>query len=276
VTVSIIIVSYNARADLERCLASLRDAPPSAPSEVIVVDNASEDGSAATARAFPGVQVIASPTNCGFAAANNLGIRASTGANLLLLNSDTIVPPGTVDTLLGELDRHPEAAVVGPRLVDGSGRPELSFGRMITPVNELRQKRLGRRYERGDPSSVGLVESMTHREHWPDWVSGACLLVRRGDAEAVGLLDERFFLYTEDVDFCASLRARGRRVLFTPAAEVVHLRGRSGTASPVATQAAYRRSHLAFYQKHHPRLAPLLRLYHRLTRSRQAKPSGLV
>jgi GT2 family glycosyltransferase len=105
---------------------------------------------------------------------------------------------------------------------------------------------------------------MTRQEQRPDWVTGACLLVCRADAEAVGLLDERFFMYTEDVDFCASIRARGRGVLYTPATEIVHLRGRSGASAPKATHAAYRRSHLAFYQKHHPALAPLLRLYHRL------------
>jgi GT2 family glycosyltransferase len=105
---------------------------------------------------------------------------------------------------------------------------------------------------------------MTHRTQWPDWVSGACLLVRRADAEAVGLLDERYFLYTEDVDFCAAIRARGRRILFTPDVEVVHLGGRSAASAPAATRAAYHRSHLAFYAKHYPRLAPLLRLYRRL------------
>ena len=103
---------------------------------------------------------------------------------------------------------------------------------------------------------------MTREERWPDWVSGACLLVRRADADAVGLLDERYFMYAEDVDFCAALRARGRRVLFTPAVEVVHLRGRSAATAPEATRTAYRRSHLAFYRKHHPALAPILRLYH--------------
>ena len=108
--------------------------------------------------------------------------------------------------------------------------------------------------ERGDPAVRRQVEAMTRQEQWPDWVSGACLLVRRADAEAVGLLDERYFMYTEDVDFCAALRARGRRVLFTPAVEVVHLRGRSAATAPAATRAAYRRSHLAFYQKHHPAL----------------------
>jgi GT2 family glycosyltransferase len=266
VTLSIVIVSYNACRDLERCLASLQTDAANASREVIVVDNASTDGSGAAARAAAGVRVIELADNRGFSAANNIGIRASSGTNLLLLNSDTLVPSGSIDALLGALQRHPDAAVVGPRLVDGSGRPELSFGRMITPMNELRQKRLLRGCERGRPRSVERIEAMTRQEQWPDWVSGACLLVRRLDAEAVGLLDERFFMYTEDVDFCARIRARGGRVLFTPAVEIVHLRGRSRASAPDATYAAYRRSHLAFYEKHHPVYAPLLRLYRRFRR----------
>src|SRR5204863_9052451 len=166
---------------------------------------------------------------------------------------------GAIDALLHELHREPDVAVVGPRLVDAQGRAELSFGRMMTPLNELRQKRLQRRFAR--------VEELTRQRHYPDWVSGACLLVRRADAEAVGGLDERFFMYTEDVDFCAAIRARVRRILFTPAVEIVHLRGRSAAAAPAATRAAYHRSRLAFYEKHHPCWAPLLRLY---LRSRRA------
>lgn len=261
---SIIVVSYNARADLERCLASLAAGAQTTRCEVIVVDNASTDGSAALARTFPNVQVIASPENRGFAAANNTGIRASSGRALLLLNSDTIVPPGAIDRLMGELSANPQATVVGPRLVDAQGRAELSFGRMITPLNELRQKRLVRGNAAGQPRIVREVERMTKVRQWPDWVSGACLLVRRDAADAVGLLDDRFFMYVEDVDFCASIRARGGRVLFTPDVEIVHLRGRSAAAAPAATRAAYRRSHLAFYRKHHPALAPIVALYHRL------------
>jgi GT2 family glycosyltransferase len=97
-----------------------------------------------------------------------------------------------------------------------------------------------------------------------DWVSGACLLVWRADAEAVGLLDERFFLYTEDVDFCAAVRRRGRRVRFVPSVEVRHLRGRSRLRNPSAASAAYRRSHLAFYAKHHPGWHRVLRGYLRV------------
>ncbi|MBZ5559415.1 MAG: glycosyltransferase family 2 protein [Acidobacteriia bacterium] len=254
-SISIIIVSFNARADLERCLDSLRAAPPATPHEILVVDNASTDGSATAARNRAGVRVIDAGANVGFARACNIGIRASQGTHLLLLNSDTIVPAGAVDTLFAELQRTPDVAVVGPRLVDETGRAELSFGRMITPFAERRQKRIAR---------SGLVDQLTRRRHHPDWVSGACLMVSRADADAAGLLDERFFMYTEDVDFCASIRARGRRILFTPDVEVIHTRGRSVASAPEATHAAYRRSHLAFYEKHHPAWAPFLRLYIRL------------
>jgi GT2 family glycosyltransferase len=148
--------------------------------------------------------------------------------------------------------------------VDGDGRPELSFGSMIAPFSELRQKILVRGHARRWPLVLGMVERLTSRRQTPDWVSGACLLVRREDAEAVGLLDERYFMYAEDVDFCAALRARGRRIRFTPEVTIVHHRGRSRAAAPDATATAYRRSQLAFYQKHHPGWVPLLRLYLRL------------
>jgi GT2 family glycosyltransferase len=261
---SIIVVSYNARVDLERCLSLLHEAPPSASHEILVVDNGSSDGSVTAARHWPAVRVIELGGNRGFACATNVGITASSGENLLLLNSDTLARGPALDRLLAVLRAHPDAAVAGPRLVDGMGRVELSFGRMISPWNELRQKRLAHGHARGVGRASRLVESMTRTTQWPDWVSGACLLVRRRDAEAVGLLDERYFLYTEDVDFCAAIRARGRRILFTPDVEVVHLGGRSAASAPAATRAAYHRSHLAFYTKHHPRMAPLLRLYRRL------------
>jgi hypothetical protein len=257
IDLSIIIVTFNAKADLDRCLHSLSASPPRASFETIVVDNHSTDGAPEVARRWPGVQIIETGANLGFARANNVGIRASTGTNLLLLNSDTIVPTGAIDGLLMELDRDPAVSVVGPRLVDEHGTPELSFGRMIGPWNELRQKRLGR-------SGSSRVKELTERRQFPDWVSGACLLVRRSDAFASGLLDERYFMYTEDVDFCAAIRARGGRILFTPDIEVVHLRGRSRASAPAATLEAYRNSQLAFYQKHHPQLAPLLKLYLRL------------
>ena len=248
---SIVIVSFNARADLQACLLSLKKGPPAMDHEIIVADNGSADGSAEAAERIPGVRVIRMGRNAGFAAANNAGIREGRGDLVLLLNSDTLVPPGALDRLVERLAATGGAGIAGPRLVDAEGRPELSFGRMISPLNELRQKR----------RTPEWIAAETAREQFVDWVSGACLLVRRTDAEAAGLLDERFFLYTEDVDFCHAVRALGRRVLFTPAAEITHLRGRSRASQPGASQAAYRRSHMEFYKKHHPLWVPLLKLY---------------
>jgi len=264
-TLSIVIVSYNARQDLERCLDSLHATPPATPHDITVVDNASTEGGLDRIRSrWPSVQVIALEKNLGFAAGNNVGIRATRGELVLLLNSDTVVPAGALDRLVQRLLAHVEAAAAGPRLIDGNKRVELSFGPMLSPFAELRQKVIGLGHDTGFGPVTSWVERATRREHFVDWVSGACLLVHRRDAEAVGLLDERFFLYTEDVDFCASLRARGRKILFTPSAEVMHLRGRSRATAPKAMDAAYRRSQLAFYEKHHPAWAPVLRAYLRL------------
>jgi len=264
-TLSIVIVSYNSRADLENCLASLEAAPPAIAHDVIVVDNASPDRSADTVKArFPAVCVVALDRNVGFAAGNNVGIKATSGDLVLLLNSDTIVPAGAIDVLVQRLLAHPDAAVAGPRLLDAHGRTEISWGPMISPFGELRQKAIWGLYARRFGPVEGWVSRTAATERFVDWVSGACLLVHRRDAEAVGLLDERYFLYTEDVDFCAAIRARGRRVLFAPSVSITHLRGRSRATAPAQMNVAYRRSQLAFYEKHHPGWARILRGYLRL------------
>jgi GT2 family glycosyltransferase len=259
---SIIIVTFNSRADIDACLASLTSSRPAIDHEIVLVDNASIDGTAAFVRErWPDVRVLDAGTNAGFAAANNLGMRQTSGELILLLNPDTVVRPGAIDRLVSALDVRPDAAIVGPRLIDAHGRAELSFGAMISPLAELRQKVLVVGHDRRTPIISGYVERVTRQEREVDWVSGACLMVRRADAEAVGLMDERYFMYTEDVDFCASIRARGRKVLFTPSAEVVHLRGRSAATAASATNAAYRRSQIAFYEKHHPAWVPALKAY---------------
>ena len=261
---SIVIVTYNSSTHIDGCLRSLTDNPPHVEHEVVVVDNASPDGTAAAVRArWKAVRTIDAGANLGFARANNLGIRQSAGSLILLLNPDTVIPPGAIDILVAALDARPDAAVVGPRLIDSDGRVELSFGWMMSPLAEARQKLLTRGSARGGPVAAYVV-SLTRRAREVDWVSGACLLVRRDDADAVGLMDERYFMYAEDVDFCAAIRTRGRRVLFTPAAEVVHLRGQSRATASAATEAAYRRSQIAFYEKHHPAWAPWLRRYLKL------------
>ena len=255
VDLAIIIVSHNTRTDLESCLGSIDRHPPHVTHEVIVVDNASSDGSVTGVQLrWPNVRTIPLDRNVGFAAANNEGIRRSRSRLVLLLNSDTLMTDGALDRLVEALDTLPGAAIVGPKLVDRHGRAELSFGRMMSPLAEVRQKLLASRGDR-------KIQQVTSKRAEVDWVSGACLLVRRSAAEAAGLLDERYFMYCEDVDFCAAVRAQGGRVYFTPDARVIHSRGRSSAGGSGAAQMLHRRSHLAFYEKHHPVLAPLLRLY---------------
>ncbi len=255
-TLAIVIVSHNTRSDLENCLQSLHEHPPHVPHEIVVVDNASRDGSVDAVRSrWPGVRVIPLNSNVGFASANNEGIRRTESELILLLNSDTIVPEGSLDRLIAALRELPNASIVGPKIVDGAGRAELSYGRMMTPLTELRQKLL-LRY--ASPPRLAAMTSKTRRV---DWVTAACLLVRRRDAEAAGLLDERYFMYCEDVDFCAAVRANGGTVYFTPLAQIVHLRGRSWGTRSAASAESYGRSQLAFYRKHHPRWVPFLRVY---------------
>ena len=260
----IVVVNHNTRDDLARCLQSILDHPPLELGTIFVVDNASSDDSVAWVREhLPQVTVLALERNVGFAAANNVALRQSTAPLVLLLNSDTIVPAGAIDTLVARLDATGSAAA-GPRLVDGHGRPEISFGSMLSPWSERRQRALVRQAALDSPDAREATRRLLADERQVDWVTGACLLVRKDAAVRAGLLDERYFMYEEDVDFCAALRAGGGRILFTPAAEVVHLRGRSVARAGSASTALYDRSHVRFYEKHLPGWAPLLRLWLRL------------
>jgi hypothetical protein len=256
----IIIVNYNTRDLLADCLASLFAAPPVRLREVVVVDNASTDGTVAAVQTrWPAVRVIALDRNVGFGAANNVALKASRADLVLLLNSDTTVPPGAIDTLVERLEAT-GAAVAGPCLLDVLGRPELSFGPMLTPFGELRQVVRGRLAASRRAFARRRTMRLLSVERMVDWVTGACLLARRDRLEAAGFFDERYFLYEEDVDLCAAIRRQGGRVLFTPAAHVTHLRGGSVRRAGAARSRAYDRSHVAFYEKHAPAWVPLLRL----------------
>jgi len=267
----IIIVNYNTRADLAACLQSLRSAPPARPHTVTVVDNGSTDGSVDAVRnGFKDAHVIEMGRNAGFAAANNAGIRVTSSPLILLLNSDTLVPSGALDTLCARLESA-GAAAAGPRLIDADGRPEVSWGPMLTPWSEWIQSRRVSAAASPLPQARRRVDGLTSAERRVDWVSGACLLVRRDAALAAGLLDERYFMYEEDVDFCAALRKQGGTILFAPASTVIHLRGRSIAKTPGPRTSHYDASHLAFYAKHHPGWLPFLRMWKKLRGRLQGK-----
>jgi GT2 family glycosyltransferase len=265
--IDIIIVNHNTRAETEACLASLYGAWPERARGVVVVDNASTDGSIAAVRSrFPGATVLPLDRNAGFGAANNAGLRESIAALVLFLNSDTIVPAGAIDTLAARLEARGVVAA-GPKLVDAQGRPEISYGAMLTPWSELRQRWRVRTASSSADFAQWLAGRWVAREREVDWVSGACLLARRQPVVDAGGFDERFFLYEEDVDLCAALRRRGGSILFTPHAQVTHLRGRSVAAAASALDAgpsSYDASHLAFYAKHAPHWVPWLRAWQRL------------
>jgi GT2 family glycosyltransferase len=241
--VSAVIVNWNTSDLLEDCLRSLRDHGP-AGMEVVVVDNGSTDGSVAMLeQRWPAVHVIVNEENRGYQAANNQGMRAAHGDVLLLVNADATLTPGCLDALLARLAADPRAAAVGPRLVYGDG----SFQRWT--AGQLPSLRAAASYfffgDRLFPRSGLWLGRDLDTAFEPGWVSSACMVVRRAALEQIGLMDERFFAYMDDVDLCARARAAGWTVWYEPAATSVHLMGQgtkrqTGAASPLALQSYVR------------------------------------
>jgi N-acetylglucosaminyl-diphospho-decaprenol L-rhamnosyltransferase len=247
---AVVVVSFEARQTLLAGLDALR-AHASPPVDLVVVDNASTDGSADAVRArHPEALVIANAENVGFARACNQGWRASRAPHVLFLNPDTEVAPGAVETLVGLLETRPAVGAAGPRTRGSDGTIQVSTGPDLTPVAELRQRRLVLGVARRDSRSLAQAEAVHALEHEPAWVSGSCLVARRTALEEVGGFDERFFLYEEDADLCRRLREARWRVVFTPAAEVTHHLGRSMSKAPRRARVEYHRSHLLYYRKH--------------------------
>lgn len=231
-TVSIVVVNYNGRRFLEEFFQSLHAAFVRHSFEIIVVDNASSDGSAEWLRHTPGIHLVALRVNTGFTGGNNIGARLARGRVLLLLNNDTRVL-GTLDTLIDEaLD--PQVGAVGCRLRFGDGRLQHSIGLEHT-VPRIVLSWLGLEKQRGAPALLRKFEtkSAVYDRYRPDvaWVSGACLATRREVWQRLGGLDADMFMYCEDVDYCRRVRDVGLRVAYLPSAEVVHYEG-GGRAWP--------------------------------------------
>lgn len=251
--VSILIVSFNVRAALLRALRSL---PVTA--EVVVVDNASADGSAdAVAAHFSHVTLVRSPTNLGFGRAINLAAQRASGRYFLLLNPDAWLTEGALDHMVAQLERR-QAAALGPRQVDEQGRLQLSVGPRPTVGFELVRRTLQRQLDR--PHTLGArlmrwaLDRALHAPTRVPWVAGSALLVRRAQFEAIGGFDPDFFLYFEDIDFCLRLRRAGGSVLYDPTVTVGHSRGASASTRPGLASLSYRRSQARFAQLHLPAL----------------------
>jgi GT2 family glycosyltransferase len=247
--VSIVVVSYNTKDLLRACLASAMPVHTRG-GEIIVVDNASADGSAdMVEREFPCVEVIRAAGNVGFAAGNNLALRRARGRYFLLLNPDAALVDDTAGALAAYLDAHTDVAIVGPTVRFPDGRFQSSGFDFPSVGSELRESRsvdwLARLAgSRPRPAAAEMAAEDV------DWVDGSCLMIRREAVEAVGLLDEQYFLYGEEVDWCYRVKRAGWRVVAVRAASALHHRGQSTGAVPDATVAYLTDTRLRFFRTH--------------------------
>jgi GT2 family glycosyltransferase len=259
VDLSIIVVTYRSRADIAACLTSLRAATADLRAEIVVVDNASADGTADEARTIAGVRVIELPHNVGFGAGINRGLAATSGRYVIWVNPDARLVGGQVSTVIAWMDAHPEVGVVGGKIMDPSGtvqrsaRAFPSYGAALGHRYSLLTRwfpnnPFSRRYLRED-ASFEIIEQV-------DWVSGAFLLHRREVSDRLQGLDERFFMYCEDVDFCLRASQSGWRVMFHPGMVLEHAIGGSSRQVNRRMIVARHRSIWRYYTKHFRRFWP--------------------
>ena len=257
VDVSAVIVNWNTEDLLAECLASLREhGSAGRVMEVVVVDNASTDGSAEmVAREWPGVRLVVNEQNVGYQRANNQGIRASRGEYLLLINADAFLTAGCLDGMLARMRADSTAAVVGPRLEYGDGSwQRWTAGREPSLRAAAAYFWFLERLPRGGRSGVYLGRD--EREAFRcDWVSSACMLVRRAVLDEIGLMDETYFAYMDDVDLCRRARGAGWSVWYEPGAEVVHLMGQSSKRQTGATSPLALRTFNRYFGQHRGRRA---------------------
>ena len=243
--VSAIVVTYNAAPWIERALESLRGTG----AEVIVVDNGSTDGTLELVRErFPGARVV-EQENRGFGAGNNAGMRAAAGRYFLLLNPDAWLTDGALEDLVAFTDAHPEAGVVGPRLLNPDGSLQRSVRGYPTPWRLATEYFFLRKLApRSEALNALFGAGFDHRSvREADYLFGACLLVRRDAVDSIGGFDEDFFLMSEEVDWLYRFRQAGWKVLFFPGAEVFHVVGAS--LNPARFENIVR-GHLLFLRKH--------------------------
>jgi GT2 family glycosyltransferase len=251
---SVIIVTWNVREDVLRCLNSIRKNPPNGEYEIIVVDNASDDGTAdAIRRQFPDVLLIGNDQNRGFAAANNQGIAESSGRYVFFLNPDTIVRPGSLDVLLDFMEHHSDVGACGPKLVFEDGRIQKTVRRFPTFTGALHRHTIFKTLRIFRPAyRKWLMRDFSYSATTEvDQTIGAALIVRRSVLDKVGYMDEQnFFMYYEEVDLCYRIKQAQWRIMFVPDAQIVHLGGRSSGQVPVEKTVMAMTSLLRFFKKY--------------------------
>lgn len=247
---SILIVSWNTRDLLAQCLASIAANPPAAEFEIIVVDNASTDGSVDMVRErFPLVRLLGLERNVGFAGGNNQAIDISRGRYLLFLNPDTVVQPGAIETLVNFMDNTPATGAAGSMLLNPDGTLQLSCYPAPT---------LGRELWRLFHLDAFQPLALYPMSRWPtdspravDTVQGASFIVRRDVVDGVGAFDESFFMYSEEVDWCLRIRRAGWQIYWVPGSRVIHYGGQSTRQIPTAMFLQLYRAKVQYFRKHY-------------------------
>lgn len=260
VDLSVVIVSWNVHVLLRRCLrsvlANLHTRTLANP-QIIVVDNASDDGTVEMVRTeFPDVQLIANDENRGFPAANNQGIAVAQGRYVLLLNPDTEVGDGALATMVAFADAHPDVGMIGPQLLNPDGTVQSSRRRLPTLATAFFEstwlepcapRRLLERYYVSDRRDDAIQDV--------DWITGAAMLARHKAIDEVGPMDEGFFMYSEELDWCRRFREAGWRVVYLPTAQIIHHVGKSSEQVVAARHIHFQTSKVRYFRKYHGRAA---------------------
>ncbi|HWR73339.1 MAG TPA: glycosyltransferase family 2 protein [Nitrospirota bacterium] len=248
---SFIIINWNTRQMLLDCIASIEQHASNLRHEIIVIDNASTDKSVeAVCHSYPRVEVIQNSHNLGFAKANNLGIKRMKGTYAVLLNSDTLVMAGAVEKLLAFMNTTPRAGICGPQLLNADGSYQKSYDRFPTLVSEFTSKSFLRSFFPGVYRKQFLTEPAPSVDPSPvDFIIGACMVVRKEAIEAAGMLDEDYFFFYEEIDWCYRMKRAGWEVYHVPDARIVHFGGGSTRGLNLRARAESWRSRYLFFQK---------------------------
>ena len=250
---SIIIVSWNVRKELTDCIASINNNSPACEYEIIVVDNASSDGSVELIqKEFPQIRIIANSSNLGFATANNQALKIAAGDYILLLNPDTIVHKNSLDSLIKVLEENPDFGMCGPKLIDENAVLYHSIGYIPTFRSILHSKTFFRSLGvfRGHYKKLTAPNFNYDKQGDVEQLSGAALMVRRPLMDKIGGMDEKFFLYYEDVDFCLRIRKAGLKIIYVPSATITHIGGKSSEQVSARKRIILYKSLFIYFRKH--------------------------
>jgi N-acetylglucosaminyl-diphospho-decaprenol L-rhamnosyltransferase len=263
IDLSVIIVSWNVRELLRECLRSIEQREAKIAMEIIVVDAASSDGTVEMIEAeFPEVVLLPQTENVGFPRGNNIGLSHAQGNHLFLLNPDTEIIGDSLSTMLDYLNDHPEVGALGPQLLNSDGTvqssrrrfPTLATGFFESTWLEGLATGLLRRYYALDLPDEAIAEV--------DWVVGAAIMVPRKVYNQIGGMDEAYYMYSEELDWCRRIKAAGWRVVYFPHAKIIHHYGKSSEQAVTSRHINFQRAKLRYFRKHHGRLAAtLLRVY---------------